>query len=289
MNVLSLFDGISGAKVALDNLGIECNYLASEIDPYAIAISRKNHADVYHIGDVRDINFNGVKGINLLIGGSPCQDLSIAKREREGLKGNRSGLFWVYADAVDLLRPDYFILENVASMSDSDKQIITDTLETEPVMLDAADFSAQERKRYFWTNLPVKPVIPKPQTQRDILNLSADRKWITDRIVACGRVEETDYGIRWDTSGKGYWSQQDRAYHIDKQRPTLPAARTITKVNCLFEDGQVGVLNWDEIEKLQSLPVGYTDMGPLNRIEKRGCAIGNGFNVKVVEHILQAI
>ena len=95
MNVLSLFDGISCARVALDRAGIEVNcYLASEIDKNAIKVSEKNYPDIIRVGSVVDLSVEGE--IDLLIGGSPCQDLSIAKKDRKGLGGDRSGLFWEY-------------------------------------------------------------------------------------------------------------------------------------------------------------------------------------------------
>lgn len=153
MNVLSLFDGISCARVALERAGIPVTtYWASEIDKYAIQISKKNHPDILHIGDVATVQ--GLMPVDLLIGGSPCQDLSIAKRDRKGLDGSRSGLFWEYVRILHEVKPKYFILENVASMPKEAKQIITDALGVEPIMIDAALVSAQRRKRLFWTNIP---------------------------------------------------------------------------------------------------------------------------------------
>lgn len=157
MKVLSLFDGISCARVALKKLNIPVEkYYASEIDKYAIQISQKNWRDVEHVGNVEMLRggyFENI-GIDLLIGGSPCQDLSIAKAGRQGLKGARSGLFWEYVRMLKEVKPKYFILENVASMSKEDKAIITETLGVEPIMIDAALVSGQQRKRYFWTNIP---------------------------------------------------------------------------------------------------------------------------------------
>ncbi len=104
-------------------------------------------------GDVKGLNFQGMK-FDLLIGGSPCQDLSIAKKNRKGLDGERSGLFWEYVRILKELQPKYFILENVASMPKEAKSIITEALGVEPIMIDAALVSAQRRKRLFWTNIP---------------------------------------------------------------------------------------------------------------------------------------
>ena len=149
MKVLSLFDGISCAKVALKKAGIEVEeYYASEIDKYAISISERNHPDIIRVGDVRFVT--GIMGIDLLIGGSPCQDLSIAKRDRKGLDGDKSGLFWEYIRILNETKPKHFILENVASMSKESKNQISEVIGFEPVMINAALVSAQQRKRLFW-------------------------------------------------------------------------------------------------------------------------------------------
>lgn len=156
MNVLSLFDGISCGRVALERAGIKVDtYYASEIDKYAIKITQKNYPDTVQLGDVNDIDFTKFTNkIDLLLGGSPCTDLSIAKKNREGLKGKDSSLFWKYAEALNTIKPKWFIFENVASMKKEDKDIITKTLGVEPIMINSALVSAQQRKRLYWTNIP---------------------------------------------------------------------------------------------------------------------------------------
>ena len=160
MKILSLFDGMSVAQQALKDAGIPVEfYFACEIDEYAMAVTQANHPDTNQFGDVR--SFNDGKGvfkkeseligpIDLLIGGSPCQDLSIAKKGREGLSGSRSGLFWEYVRIRDEVKPKYFILENVASMPKEAKDTISEALGVQPVMINASLVSAQNRKRYFW-------------------------------------------------------------------------------------------------------------------------------------------
>lgn len=154
MRVLSLFDGISCARVALERAGFKVDkYFASEIDKYAIAISQSNYSDIEQVGNVTKLNSNNFKDIDLLIGGSPCQDLSIAKKNRQGLSGARSGLFWEYVRILKEVKPKYFILENVNSMPKEAKRVITETLGVEPIMINASLVSAQNRKRLFWTNI----------------------------------------------------------------------------------------------------------------------------------------
>ena len=128
MKVLSLFDGISCGRVALERAGIPVEeYYASEIDKYAIQISQKNYPDIQHIGSVVDIRGENYKDVELLVGGSPCQDLSIAGK-RKGLGGERSGLFYEYVRTLKEVKPKYFILENVASMSKESRIAITRAL-----------------------------------------------------------------------------------------------------------------------------------------------------------------
>lgn len=155
MRVLSLFDGISCARVALERAGFKVEkYYASEVDKYAIQIAQKNYPDTIQLGDVRSITKEMVGGVDLIIGGSPCQDLSIAKKNRKGLDGERSGLFWEYVRILKEVNPRYFVLENVASMPKEAKELITKALGVEPIMIDAALVSAQRRRRLFWTNIP---------------------------------------------------------------------------------------------------------------------------------------
>jgi DNA (cytosine-5)-methyltransferase 3A len=174
MNVLSLFDGISCARVALDRAGLPVKtYFACEIDKHAIKVSAKNYPDILHLGDVREVT-SLPEPIDLLIGGSPCTDLSIAKKNRQGLAGEHSSLFWEYVRLWELITPRFFILENVASMPKADRDIITETLGVEPILIDAALVSAQSRKRLFWTNLPTSQPADRGIVLRDILEPDAE-------------------------------------------------------------------------------------------------------------------
>lgn len=173
MRVLSLFDGISCARVALGDKVTA--YYASEVDANAMKVAKKNYPDTQHIGDVREVKGVDYPNIDLLIGGSPCQDLSIAKKGRKGLEGDRSGLFWEYVRVLREVKPKWFILENVASMPVADKAVITRELGVEPIMLNAALVSAQNRKRLFWTNIPnVEQPADRGILLKDILQPDAE-------------------------------------------------------------------------------------------------------------------
>ena len=149
MKILSLFDGISGCRQALKELNIDCQYYASEIDKYAIQVAKADHSDIVHIGDVKQVG--KYNNIDLLIGGSPCQDLSIAKKDRKGLEGDRSSLFYEYLRILNEVKPKYFILENVYSMGKKNAKIISKELfDIEPIMINSALLTAQNRKRLYW-------------------------------------------------------------------------------------------------------------------------------------------
>lgn len=185
MNILSLFDGISCSIVALKRANIEIkNFYACEIDKHAIEISKKNHPEIVHLGSV--VGLTPPNNIDLLIGGSPCQDLSIAKKGRKGLNGERSGLFYEYVRIMKECNPKYFILENVNSMSKESKAKITEVMGVEPIMIDASLVSAQSRKRLFWTNIPVTAL---PENKgillKDILQPDAE---VDERMTSKGKA-----------------------------------------------------------------------------------------------------
>jgi len=275
IKVLSLFDGLGGARVALDQLGIKCKYYASEIDGYAIKIAKKNYPDIMEIGSVVDI-----KGIlfsestDLLIGGSPCQDLSIAKAGRKGLQGERSGLFWEYVRILREVKPKYFVLENVASMNGESKQTITDALGVEPIMINSALVTAQQRKRLYWTN---------------ILNVTQpeDRKIYLNNIIE-EKVIDSSYCVeKPDRIGKiGNGGQGERVYSINGKSVSLSAngGGRGAKTGLYEIKNQVRKLTPIECERLQGLPDNYTE-GVSNTQRYR--MIGNGFTAPVIKHILK--
>lgn len=153
MNVLSLFDGIGGAKEALKRIGIKIdNYYASEIDKYAISIANKNHPDIIQLGDVEKFEFWNLPKIDLMIFGSPCQGFSFAGKGLN-FKDPRSKLFFTAYSALQAFKPKYFLMENVV-MKKEYQDIISQYLNVEPIMINSALVSAQNRKRLYWTNIP---------------------------------------------------------------------------------------------------------------------------------------
>lgn len=156
MNVLSLFDGISCGMVALERAEIPVEkYSAYEIDKYAITVSEKNYPYIERHGDVFYGNFKKYKGCDLLIGGSPCTYWSVAKKGRETTPdGEGFRLFMQYVRALEESKPKYFLYENNYSIHKNIKAEISEFLGVEPIMINSALVSAQQRKRCYWTNIP---------------------------------------------------------------------------------------------------------------------------------------
>lgn len=283
MKVLSLFDGISCARVALEKAGIPVEaYYASEIDKYAMQISAKNYPDIVQIGSVvgvRNVNPDYFStDIDLLIGGSPCQDLSIAKKDRKGLDGDRSGLFWEYVRILNEVKPKYFILENVASMSDNSRDLISKALGVEPVLFNASLVSAQQRKRYFWTN--IKFQLPEDKK----INLL--REWY-------GITSETYFDKPHRISKLGKGGQGDRIYSYYGKSICLSANGGGRGAKAGLYARAEKPVDWrlptvNECELLQKLPPDYTKVDGVSDTQRKKC-IGNAFNVDVVAHILKHI
>ena len=195
LTVLSLFDGISCGRVALQRANIPVEkYYASEIDKYAIQVTQKNWPNTIQIGDVKKIDFTQFIGkIDLLIGGSPCQDLSIAGN-RAGLSGERSSLFFKYVEALNTIKPKWFLLENNVGMPQEAYEKISELMGCYPIEINSARVSAQNRRRYYWTNIGEKEynlfgfptcTIPQPEDKKIILQ----------------DVLESDYGVAVEERG----------------------------------------------------------------------------------------
>jgi len=173
INVLSLFDGMSCGQLALEKIGLPVkNYYASEIDKYAIEITKKNFPNTIHLGDVTKLDAASLD-IDLLIGGSPCQGFSFAG-DQLAFDDPRSALFFQFVRILHECKPQYFLLENVR-MKKEHLDVITEYLEVEPILINSALVSAQNRQRYYWTNIPgVKQPEDRGLVLRDILDENPD-------------------------------------------------------------------------------------------------------------------
>jgi len=178
MKVLSLFDGMSGAQLALKKAGIPVEkYFASEIDKYAMQVTQDKFPNTVQLGTVEFITRAtfGSHRIDLLVGGSPCQGFSFAGKQLN-FEDPRSVLFFEFVRLLRELRPKYFLLENV-KMKKEYQDVITGLLGVEPVLIDSALVSAQTRKRLYWTNIPgVTQPEDKGIVLRDVIDYSVDKE-----------------------------------------------------------------------------------------------------------------
>ncbi len=241
MNILSLFDWISCGRIALERAGIKVDkYFASEIDRYAIQVSKKNYPDIVHIWCVTwvgmsvcgrwkrnwkgllysDWNAFPITTIDMIIWWSPCQDLSIAKANWKWLQWERSWLFFEYVRILKEVKPKYFLLENVASMKKSDKEEITRILteiypDVQCYLINSALVSAQNRKRLYWTNIP-GVIIPED-------------KWIYLKDIIEDKVDEK-YEVQW-VAMRNRWEWKKPEYNNIEKANAMTTVRTDSMIS----------------------------------------------------------
>ncbi|WP_417881661.1 DNA cytosine methyltransferase [Xanthomarina gelatinilytica] len=293
MNVLSLFDGISCARIALDNLGVNVtNYFASEIDKYAINVSKRNYPDIIHLGDIKNIKSEDLPKIDLLIGGSPCQDLSNAQKGL-GLKGSKSSLFYEYIRLLEELDPTYFLLENVKNKWGN---IMSKYVGVDYIDINSAVLSAQSRPRFYWTNIDFEKFPQKlsKTTLSDIIEKEVDEKYylnkngldtflnkikLNNTISKDGinKVFEIPKEIHKDNE------RQRRVYSLKSKSPTILARADTTKI---YINNKIRKLTPLECERLQCIPDNYTCSASDTQRYKM---IGNAFTVTVIEQFLKGL
>lgn len=286
LNVLSLFDGISVARLAFKELNIDVNYYASEIDSRAAFVSQTWFPDTTHLGDVRNIDENtDLPPIDLLIFGSPCQDLSSIRPNRDGLDGDKSSLFYEAIRILELVQPKYFIMENVASMSMKDRNVITQTLGVRPILINSNLLTAQNRSRYYWTNIPG---VTQPTDQKLNLESILDDGY-TDRdksnaVLTTGSRFTRSGLLRYLSKSIGNVVFHDQSFAELPKRKKLELLDSMSdeEVKALFRP-----LSVIELERLQGLPSGYVTS--LLKKTPATKAIGNSFTLPVIKHLLSFI
>lgn len=289
VNVLSCFDGISCGRVALERAGIPVSkYFASEIEPHAEGVSRFNYPDIVRLGDINKYESWDLPKIDLLIGGFPCQDTSVAKANRKGLNGTRSGLFFKYVDCLKKFNPKYFLVENNASMRKEDKEIISSILGVEPILINSQLVSAQSRKRLYWTNITgVEQPLDKGILLKDIIlsgKVDRDKSLCLARRYAGFNGSQSYLCRRY--FGKSFGQP---VFEGD-----IEEIRKMWKENPYFESNEKNIrqMHHVECERLQTLPDDYTKYESIGDSVKetptgiRYEMIGNGWTVDVIAHIL---
>lgn len=298
MNVLSLFDGISCARLALDRAGIKYDkYYASEIDKYAIQVAMKNYPDTIQLGDVTQIDFSKLENIGLICAGSPCQGFSFAGKQLN-FNDPRSKLFFEFVRAVKTLRPKYFLLENV-KMKKEHQDVISDLLGVAPVKINSSLVSAQNRERLYWANFPISQPEDKGILLEDIIEkgeVDRQKSFCLDANYFKGgnlkqyfEKHRRQLVFNYSSSGRGNGRVEGR-FTVAKKSLTLTAAgassRALTGVIKTKP-----ILSWrkltvKECERLQTIPDGYTE--GISNSQRYKC-LGNAWTVDVVAHILKGI
>ena len=296
LNVLSLFDGMSCGQIALQKAGIKVNqYFASEIKPHAIKVTQHNFPNTIQLGSVLDVKSSELPKIDLLCGGSPCQDFSQANKERKGLKGEKSSLFFEYVRLLKELKPKYFLLENV-SMDDYSYQFISETLGTYPTNINSELVSGQLRQRSYWTNIGPESfdlfgnrysMIPQPRNKKIKFQDLLDNGY-TDRLKARCLLESESRNPGSTFSSLRRYMIQGFINVIFKDKETFEKYSKMTEdeMKANFIDGDIRKLNQNEMERLQTVPNGYTST--LKRNEA-ACLLGDGWTVDTIAHIFSFI
>jgi DNA (cytosine-5)-methyltransferase 3A len=278
INVISLFNGMSTGHLALKNVGIKVNkYYSSEIKPYAIELTQHHFPNTIQVGDVTkwkewDIDW---KSIDLILSGSPCQDLSSAGK-RAGINGKKSSLFFVFVDILNhikSLNPNVlFLQENVGSASKLDVGIMSRELGVYPVRFNSSKVVAQLRDRYYWSNIRTKETmfdtvvdIPEPK----------DRKIYLKDILENGYVERDKAICILESESRPLSSQHRMAHrHFNKSFITIVAKdeQTYLRVKEATSIGFVDIANNEAVDL--SYPTSTTRRGRSMK-DKSNCLLRN--------------
>jgi DNA (cytosine-5)-methyltransferase 3A len=270
---------MSCGQLALQKAEVKVDkYFASEIKPHAIKVTQHNFPDTIQLGSVLDIKSSNLPIIDLLIGGSPCQDFSSANKEKLGLKGEKSGLFYEYLRLLKECKPKYFLLENVA-MDDYSYEAISEMVGTYPVNINSELVSGQLRQRSYWTNIGPEhrdlfnnrySIIPQPKNKKikfqDLLE-----NGYTDRLKArCILESESRPLVSKDKLFRRY--------------------NELGFINIVFDNPEchynenIRILTQTELERLQTVPEGYTNILKRN---DAACLLGDGWTIDVIAHIFK--
>lgn len=284
MIVLSLFNGMNTGRQALENVGIKVErYYSSEIKSYAIKLTQHHFPDTIQVGDITKWNEWNIEwqNIDLLLSGSPCQDLSQAGK-RAGIHGKKSSLFFVFIAIKNHINQErkkhgkgevLFLQENVGSASKLDVGIMSRELVVYPVRINSSLVTAQLRDRYYWSNIRTKQDgmfgdlvtdIPQPK----------DRKIILKDILTSGYSDR----IKGLCLLEGYYSKKPKKDYFKYMNRYLIGMMQIVYEN----ENDVRLLNQIEMERYQGFPDGYTSILPINQ---SASLLGDGWTLPIIEHI----
>lgn len=270
INVLSLFDGMSCGQIALERSEIKVsNYFASEIDKYAIQVTMSNYPNTIQLGDITKVKGSDFPKIDLLFGGSPCQGFSFAGKGLN-FEDPRSKLFFEFVRLVKECKPRFFLLENV-KMKKEYQDIISEYLGAQPITINSALVSAQNRERLYWTNIPN---ITQPQDKGLLLSNVYIDKSGTYLTNATSLRPRTIRNTRKLTQ---------KAFCMLATMYKLSQSNGMTVIH---DSGGVRCISPLECERLQTVPDNYTSIVSNTQRYKM---LGNGWTVDVVSHIFNNI
>ena len=297
MNVLSLFDGISCLQLALQRANITYdNYFASEIKKNAIKVTQHWFPNTVQLGDIRDVHYKDgvlytkdkeykIGHINLLAGGSCCQDFSlvnVSNPHKYGLEGDKSSIFYEFLRLLKETNPTYFLLENVKMRKSSKKQI-DDYLGVIGIEINSCLVSYQNRPRIYWTNIGgVEQPIDKHISFQDYIEKDIEecRKYKLNKTKYFIKAWNNGNGKNNIATGCANITHSDKIYCLRTKQARIPNSGLIECEDfCRY-------LTRREIEQAQTLPVGYTDMLSYNQMQD---VCGDGWTVDVIAHILRGI
>ncbi|XP_075451432.1 DNA (cytosine-5)-methyltransferase 3A-like isoform X3 [Ascaphus truei] len=273
IRVLSLFDGIATGLLVLKDLGIQIDrYIASEVCEDSITVGMVRHqGKIMYVGDVRNVTHKHIQQwgpFDLVIGGSPCNDLSIVNPARKGLFEGTGRLFFEFYRLLHEARPKngderpfFWLFENVVAMGVSDKRDISRFLESNPVMIDAREVSAAHRARYFWGNLPgmnrLVSAWPLVSTMNDRLELQD--------CLEHGRIAKFSKVRTITTRSNSIKQGKDQHFPV-------------------FMNEKEDILWCTEMERVFGFPVHYTDVSNMSRLARQRL-LGRSWSVPVIRHL----
>lgn len=300
INCLSLFDGMSCGRIALERAGIKVdNYYSSEIKEYAIRVADINYPQdkKNRLGDITNIKAEDIPTIDLLIGGSPCQDFSGANKERLGTDGTKSGLFFEYVRLLKSINPTYFLLENVR-MKKEHQDFISSILGCEPIVINSELLAPHLRHRLYWTNIPFFDM-PKDLN----LNLNdflidgySDRKKARTLLESDSRPLSTPIKMAHRYFNTGFttliFKNKEHYEKIKEHFDTHFKGKSAKEIDIIIQDMELSLyeglryMTHKERESCQTVPIGYTDSLTQN---EAACILGDGWTVDVIAHIFKGL
>lgn len=308
MKVLSLFDGISCGRQALHNLGVtDLLYHASEIDIAPMKISDHNWKNIIHVGNIKYLK--ELPHYDLVMGGSPCQGFSKLGNQRN-FDHPKSKLYFEFTRILEEVKPTYFLLENV-KMKEEWRDFISKDLGVKPIKINSNVHSAQNRTRYYWTNIPflgfnesqvnIKDILESSVHERFYLNneqlskltlgfdlnmIDCDlRAFLTERRTKKAIEERALYR---KATGKDYCPRRGKEIVCRTDHKSNCLTATLSREHLILDRGRIRYSTPTEWERLQNLPEGYTD-APYVTDRQRYKALGNAWNVKTIECLLKGL